>query len=253
MDIYQQLLNKTHNKHYMNRYIKFIKSRNTTSGNRHHICPKAKDLFPEFKSFKEYPDNRCILTDREHYIAHWLLWKIYGGSQTVAFFRMGKIRSSKIYESILKDVRTNHSKFMKRLASTNSLYIQSEEGRSNMSKTMTDRNLKLSAIGKHPMQQLHNKIAQSSRIKATIVISLANGTHSTQKSKEEKEIIYEKIRNKQILNGNSGNICSQKLTKRENVIELREIFKFNNIKPGRNWWMKSDDWINSKISDFIHE
>lgn len=59
----------------------------------HHICPKAHDLFPKYKSFTINPWNKIYLTSREHYIAHWMLWKVYGGSQTYSFFSMAKQKS----------------------------------------------------------------------------------------------------------------------------------------------------------------
>lgn len=40
------------------------------------------------------------LSYRQHKIAHWMLWKAYGGSQTNAFWRMSKgcIKFSRVYE-----------------------------------------------------------------------------------------------------------------------------------------------------------
>jgi hypothetical protein len=78
----------------------------------HHICPKANDLFPEYKSFKLYKWNKIKLSYRQHFIAHWLLWKAYGGSQTIAFSAMQNqnsnrdkivLKSSKIFEKLRKE------------------------------------------------------------------------------------------------------------------------------------------------------
>lgn len=71
-----------HNPHYLDRYIKFVlkySEQNVNNKNieRHHICPKAKHLFPQYKSFKENPWNLARLTYRQHYIAHWILSKVY--------------------------------------------------------------------------------------------------------------------------------------------------------------------------------
>ncbi len=46
---------------------------------RHHILPKGKYLFPQFKSLKEHPWNGVYLTLREHYICHLLLTKMTTG------------------------------------------------------------------------------------------------------------------------------------------------------------------------------
>lgn len=101
------LKTKPHNPHYLNRYIKFItqcvNSSQTTKTEDHHICPKSSDLFPEFKSFKKYPWNKAKLTLRQHYIAHRLLWKAFGGKQTMAFKIMcerARATTSRAYETV---------------------------------------------------------------------------------------------------------------------------------------------------------
>lgn len=93
MNIYIILQSKPHNPHYLNRYWKFIKSFENqpyvkTITEKHHICPRAKDLFPEYYSFTINPWNKINLTKRQHFIAHWLLCKTYGGSQVFAFWAM---------------------------------------------------------------------------------------------------------------------------------------------------------------------
>lgn len=81
-DIYSILASKPHNPHYLKRYYKFIQSfksqiRIQHETERHHICPKAKDLFPEYTSFKSFPWNLVNLTFKQHLIAHHLLYKAY--------------------------------------------------------------------------------------------------------------------------------------------------------------------------------
>jgi hypothetical protein len=114
------LKSKPHNSRQMDRYIRFIKSRSSNGGyvEKHHICPKAKSLFPEYKSFKEFPWNRIELSAREHFIAHLLLWKAYGGSQTVAITRMihagsAKIPGSRMYAKLREDFSKEISKINK--------------------------------------------------------------------------------------------------------------------------------------------
>ena len=43
---------------------------------RHHILPKGRLMFPEYKSLKENPWNGVYLTLREHYLCHLLLTKM---------------------------------------------------------------------------------------------------------------------------------------------------------------------------------
>lgn len=117
--IYSILSSKPHNEHYLKRYVKFIESCahqdfSNQYTEKHHICPKAKDLFPEYKSFKTNPWNKVVLTARHHFIAHWMLWKTFGGSQIYAFKSMVDGQKSKyqkrytkinsrIYESLKND------------------------------------------------------------------------------------------------------------------------------------------------------
>lgn len=104
MDIRSILESKPHNKHYLNRYIKFINycsNKNLLNGEHHHICPRSKDLFPQFANLTEHKWNCVILTLRQHYVAHLLLWKSFSGKQGSAYYlmsnRLGK-RNSRFYE-----------------------------------------------------------------------------------------------------------------------------------------------------------
>ena len=90
-DIYSILSSKPHNPHYLKRYWKFIQWCQDANQNtipeyteEHHICPKAKDLFPEYKSTSKYQWNIVNLSNKQHIIAHVILWKSYGGGQAQA-------------------------------------------------------------------------------------------------------------------------------------------------------------------------
>lgn len=107
MNPFEVLTTKSHNSHYVARYVRFIQSR-TTQPNKgetqmHHILPKARDFFPEYANLTEHPWNRICLTHREHYIAHWILHKAFPrSSQSTAFYNMSNIqgrRKSRAYES----------------------------------------------------------------------------------------------------------------------------------------------------------
>jgi hypothetical protein len=79
------LKSKPHNPHYLNRYVKFIQNciKHNNYDNEsikyedHHICPKADDLFPEYKNLNVYSWNKAKLTTRQHIISHVILWKAY--------------------------------------------------------------------------------------------------------------------------------------------------------------------------------
>lgn len=125
MDIYSTLASKPHNAHYLKRYYKFILAccqvnlslPEGTYAEKHHICPKANDLFPGYKDFRSNKWNKAVLTARQHFIAHWMLWKAYGGSQSQAFYLMcnlnGKKITSSIYENLSELYADNVSKRLK--------------------------------------------------------------------------------------------------------------------------------------------
>ena len=88
MNYLEILKTKKHNEHYLNRYCKLIElfRDQNYSGDTHHICPKAKDMFPEYIACNW---NKVIVTSRQHFILHWVLAKAFPGtSQTLAFFYM---------------------------------------------------------------------------------------------------------------------------------------------------------------------
>jgi len=72
-------------------------------------------MFPEYKTLKTFLWNGVHLTPREHFIAHWMLSKIFPGtSQTRAFYHMTNImqrKRSKDYEQ-LKLSQIQHSKIV---------------------------------------------------------------------------------------------------------------------------------------------
>lgn len=124
-NIIKLLKSKPHNIHYLNKYISFIDSISNlqsinsfnTYTERHHILPKAKDFFPEYKSFKDYPWNKIILTSRQHFIAHHMLYKAYGGTMAGAFKRMyeSKQNSGKLTSQQYAEVKKHFSEHMSKI------------------------------------------------------------------------------------------------------------------------------------------
>ena len=116
------LKTKPHNEFYLDRYIKFIyycieKNKDLKSDTYteiHHICPQAKSLFIEYKNLKLNTWNKIILTGRQHFLAHWMLWKAYGNTMSYAFFAMKRKSkhqqnryfkiNAKIYEQLKLEV-----------------------------------------------------------------------------------------------------------------------------------------------------
>ena len=106
--IHEYLSMKSNNAHYIEKYANFIKTRKNIGNHKHHILPKAKDMFPDFKCFKQNPWNMIKLTYREHFIAHKILAKIFpNSSQSRCFFYMlnKSNKSSKQYQMLLEQHR----------------------------------------------------------------------------------------------------------------------------------------------------
>lgn len=100
------------NQHYLNRYNKFINALKNQSIDgyceKHHIVPRSM-------GGSDDASNLIKLTGRQHYLAHWMLWKAYGGSMTRAFFMMscvkeGQCKSSKVYDK----ARTQYAEEVKK-------------------------------------------------------------------------------------------------------------------------------------------
>jgi hypothetical protein len=114
MVVYKEILeSKPHDKRQLERYIKFIEHcRESNDADRnigHHICPRAAEMFKEYECFRKNPWNKILLTERQHFIAHLILWKVYRNvSMTFALNMMrnfgGVTVTSRLYEELREDV-----------------------------------------------------------------------------------------------------------------------------------------------------
>lgn len=174
--IYNKLKLKSINDHYLNRYIKFIKNFDSSGNVRHHILPKADDMFPEYLSFKDNEWNKSMLSERAHFIAHWLLWKAVGGSQTLAFYQMknknGERLNSTTYSNLLKEFKES---------------LKDPERRKKISESMKNAH-KEKRVGMHGKTQTAYQ-----RMRVSEVMS---GVPKTEQSKINKQkTMKEKIEN----------------------------------------------------------
>lgn len=156
MDIYSVLRTKPHSERHLACYVAFIKSRINNLGplEKHHICPKADDLFPEFKNLIQHSWNGIELTPREHYIAHLLLWKTYGGSQAYAirFMTPTKKKTSRLYESLrFQTIKSTTGK------------KRSPEACNRISEALTGKPKSASAIAKRSAKNLGSKRSTETR------------------------------------------------------------------------------------------
>jgi len=179
MDIYTVLTTKKHNKHYLNRYITFIercqeKNKNFTGYvEKHHICPKAKDMFPEYKNFKDHPWNLAILTARQHFLAHWILARAYGGGMWVAFFNMSVCKTTNQQRTVIKNSRI-YEEIRKNL-------FMSEETKNKISKSMKG---KKNSLGRKLSDDTKEKISKSNKERKRIITDTERETKSIKMSKK---------------------------------------------------------------------
>ena len=122
------------NNRWMNRYIKFIQTFNFELGHKHHILPRS--IFPEFSDFKKNSWNCKILSPRAHFIAHYILSKVYGNKMLYAFNRLSNSNgikiNSKLYNSAMKEFSNLVSEFMKK---NNPLFNEETRKKVSMSNT----------------------------------------------------------------------------------------------------------------------
>jgi len=115
----------------------------------HHVLPRAL-------GGSDIPENLVVLTAREHFIAHWLLAKMYGGSMWSALLlfkgKDNKYHNSRLYEVARKKVAKETSvrrKGVKASSETKEKMSKahigkkfSEESKQKMSKSRKGKTLK---------------------------------------------------------------------------------------------------------------
>lgn len=103
----EKLFERSNNHRMIRRYVSLVESiskrdRPPENFHKHHILPKAKDMFPEYSSFADHPWNELKVSLREHYLLHWMLAKAFPGtSQSRCFYYMCNTlskRKSRDYE-----------------------------------------------------------------------------------------------------------------------------------------------------------
>jgi hypothetical protein len=123
----------------------------------HHIIMKSM-------GGSDNKNNRLLLTAKEHYIAHYLLWKIYRNNQTAcAFFYMcndGNKTGIRISSRLYEEIRVECAKI-----SSENLKFQwsNPEGRKNLSiaNSIKNKGRKHSDESRKNMSEAHKGIKQS--------------------------------------------------------------------------------------------
>lgn len=116
---YEEYLPAQRNELHWNRYVKFIESRKNrviplgVKTEIHHIIAQC---YLKTKKEKNDSENLIVLSLREHFIAHLILWKALGGKMALAFFMfihprgMEKSLTSREYESLKIEFNKNSRK-----------------------------------------------------------------------------------------------------------------------------------------------
>ena len=128
------------NSHQWGRYLRFIASRVPSEGYAeiHHIYPRS--MFPQKAKDAE---NLIALTAREHFIAHWMLHKAFGGKMTQAFMYMRAGDSNRYWRLNSKSYQLLREEFGRVWSAKKTGVKMSNEARKNMSAGRTG--LRLSA------------------------------------------------------------------------------------------------------------
>jgi hypothetical protein len=100
------------NQHHYSRYLRFMDALKGQSVDGycevHHIVPRSLGGSND-------KDNLISLTPRQHYIAHWMLWKACGGVAGRSFFMMSNLgKYGKVNSTTYAQARENYSEQVKK-------------------------------------------------------------------------------------------------------------------------------------------
>ncbi len=163
-----QLTNLVLNQLYLNRYNKFIAvlKGQVIAGyyELHHIIPKSSGGSND-------KSNLVVLTARQHYIAHWMLWKAYGENMTRAFFMMSSVGryervSSKTYDKARKD----YSQQVKiQMANKPNVPKFTPEHREKLRQAKLGRKLSEETKEKIRLKSLGRKLTEETKMKISMI------------------------------------------------------------------------------------
>ena len=153
-----------------NRYLKFIESLKSQAIDGycevHHIVPKSL-------GGTNAKDNLVKLTARQHYIAHWMLWKALGGVVGRSFFMMSNFgkygkTNSKTYDLARKDYS---EQVKEQMAKKPNISAFTPEHRAKLSQAKLGRklspqhreNVRLAALGRKCSEETKMKISNTKK------------------------------------------------------------------------------------------
>ena len=144
--------------HYLNRYIKFITFAKNLAINDKYI--EAHHILPQSMGGLNNDDNLVKLSARQHYLAHWMLWKAYKSKEmTFAFFSMSNQsnqyqgRNRRINSRIYENLRNEFSTLLSNTAKDkwqDPTYRQKHIDTNNSEKTQKIRSEKAKELWQNP-------------------------------------------------------------------------------------------------------
>ena len=152
------------NTHYLSRYNRFIDSLRSQVIDgyceEHHIVPRSH-------GGSDAKDNLIALTPRQHFVAHWMLWKAYGGNMGRAFFMMSNFgKYGKVNSKTYAMAREDYSEQVKKQLTGKPAQSEfTEEHRAKLSKAKVGRKLSEETKRKVGQAQIGRKLSEETRKK----------------------------------------------------------------------------------------
>jgi hypothetical protein len=184
---------------YIDRYERLIqkaKTQNLTS------CYEVHHILPKSLGGTDKDENLVKMTYRQHYVAHWILWKIYGGKMANAFFFMNQQRKyKKIGSKAYAKLREQASGYM---SSVNTGKKLSEDRVNKMRETTRRQMQNPEAIKNLREKRLAQTITKESYAKqAKIMSSLVWMNNGVRSFRIKPELVKQKLLDGLVL----GRLC----------------------------------------------
>jgi hypothetical protein len=133
---------------------------------KHHIIPKSM-------GGTDNKSNLIALTPRQHFVAHWMLWKAYGGNMGRAFFMMSNFgKYGKVSSKTYALAREDYSKqVVIQMAKKPNIPAFTPEHRAKLSQAKLGRklspqhreNVRLAVLGRKCSEETKMKISNTKR------------------------------------------------------------------------------------------
>lgn len=237
------------NHHYYKRYLKFIEAikQNPQEGVKecHHIIPKSL-------GGKNVKENLINLTPRQHYIAHWLLWKVYQNKEmTLAFWIMSNMIEKGVWHKInsktFQTLKEQHQKIQsEKMTKNNPMY--DEKSRKKLSQSRKKLNWS-------PSDEHKKQISDAQKSKPKTELHRKKISESLRgKIKTETHIKNLAASHKGLFIGNKNPMYGRSAAKEQNLKwytnGLENIFVKENTQP--EGWYRGRTILKKCISPKVH-